>query len=321
MPKREWKRENVWLRMLVASPTGGGKTMGALAVASTLFDGVLPVVGIDTEHERMKLYADLVGIADYRVIEKDFAPATFIREIDEAEAEFPGGVLVIDSVTHEWSGRGGVLEIVDKGKGGNWKEGTPEHNKFTERIMACQMHVICCVRSKMKYDWSPKENGKIDIRRLGVGPEQRDNFPYDYDIEADIDLESHLATFTKARNCRALAGKTMSLVPDLDDLRAPNAVADMLSSWLSEGEAPKPPEKADPAAITKLRALLNEDGISDELVDRGFAVARRENRGELHPDYVAEKTAAVVERLEKKQKRVAAGTDAPAEPEAEPAAA
>ena len=55
MPRREWKRENIWLRMLVSGPTGSGKSLGALAIASTIFDGVLPVCAIDTEHERLLL--------------------------------------------------------------------------------------------------------------------------------------------------------------------------------------------------------------------------------------------------------------------------
>lgn len=320
MPKREWKRENVWLRMLIAAPTGGGKTFAALALAATIFDGGLPVCAIDTENERMKLYADLLKLDDYRTITGDYSPEAFVREIDEVEAEFPGAVLIIDSVTHEWNNAGGVLEIADKGKGSNWKEATPRHNKFTNRIATAQLHVICCVRSKMQYEWTNKD-GKVDPKRIGIGPVQRDDFPHGFDIEADIDVETHQAKITKTRNFPALDQQTVNLVPDPTDLRAQNEVADLISRWLSEGEVPQPPPKADEAAVTKLRALLNEDGVSDELIDRGFAVARRQNRGELHPDYIAEKTAAVVERLEKKQemaKRVAAGTDAPvAEPEPE----
>lgn len=300
MAKREWKRENVWLRMCLMAPTGGGKTLGALSVAANLFDGVLPIVGIDTEYERMKLYADYVGLADYRVISDDFSPEKYIAEIDEVEREFPGGVLVIDSVTHEWSGSKGVLSIVDSGGGGNWKVGTPRHNAFVDRLMRVQMHLIVCCRSKMKYEYSTVD-GKRKQEKLGIGPEQRDNFLYNFDIVGDIDADTHLATFTN--RCRPLVDKTFNLVPDLDDLRAPNPVSEIITNWLSEGEPPEETKVADVADVENLRSLLLEEGLEEEKIERGFALARRANRGQLHPDWVVEKTEAAAMRVAALQAR------------------
>lgn len=310
MAKREWKRENVWLRMLLMAPTGGGKTLAALAVAATLFDGNLPIVAIDTEYERMKLYADMVGIADYRVIEDDFSPESYIAEIDEVEREFPGAILLIDSVTHEWSGTNGVLSIVDGKGGGNWKEGTPRHNKFVDRLMKVQMHLIVCCRSKMKYEYSTNDQGKRKQEKIGIGPEQRDNFLYNFDVVGDIDADTHLTTFTN--RCRPLVDKTFNLVPDLDDLRAPNQVAVTITDWLSEGEPPVAPDAAAEEDVENLRGLLIEDGLDAETIERGFASAKRANRGVLPPEWVAEKTSAAVKRIGTK------GNAAPAEPSADP---
>lgn len=303
MPVRDWKRENVWLRMLLMAPTGGGKTLGALAVACNLLDGSLPITAIDTEHERMKLYADAVGVKEYRVIEGNYSPETYIKEIDEAEAANPGGILVVDSVTHEWNNKGGILEIVDKGKGGNWKEGTPRHNSFVERLMACQMHLIVCCRAKMKYDYSTGDSGKLSIDKLGVGPEQRDSFLYEFDVVGDIEVKTHQATFSN--RCRPLVDKTMNLVPDLDDLRAPNPVAQILTAWLSEGEPPEPPKAAAPETVEALRALLLEDGHEESLIEQRFAVAAQKNRGVISPEYVEEQTKKAQERIATKAKPVA----------------
>lgn len=314
MPKREWKRENVWLRMCLMAPTGGGKTLAALAIATNLFDGRLPIVAIDTEYERMKLYADSVGLAEYRVLEGDYSPEAYIAEIDQVEAEHRGGVLIIDSVSHEWNGSRGVLEIVDKGSGGNWKEGTPRHNKFVDRLMQVQMHLIVCCRSKMKYEYTTNEAGKRKQEKLGIGPEQRDNFLYNFDVVADIDAGTHLATFTN--RCRPLVDKTFNLVPDVDDLRAENQVATILTSWLSEGEPPTPPEPppaADDADVEALRELLRAEGLADDVIEQGFALGRRANRGALHPDWVAEKTQAA-------KLRAAAKRASKDEPEPEPTA-
>lgn len=305
MPKREWKRENVWLRECIMAPTGGGKTMAALATATNLFEGTLEVVLLDTEYERGKLYADLVDLADYRVLSDDFSPDSYIAEVDEIEAEHPGGVLIIDSVTHEWSGSKGVLEIVDSKGGGNWKEGTPQHNKFVDRLMRLQMHLIVCCRSKMKYEYSVGDNGKRKQEKLGIGPEQRDNFLYNFDVLADIDAQTHLATFTN--RCRPLVDKTFNLVPNVDDLNAPNIVAEILTTWLSEGDPPTAPEAATEESIEELRKALEEEGFQADVIEERFAKARRSNRGQIHPDYISE-------NLTKSAERVAAKKGAP-EPE------
>lgn len=298
MPKRDWKRENIWLRMLLMGPTGSGKTLAALALAATLFEGKLPIVGIDTEHERMKLYADLLKLDDYRVIEGEYSPETYITELDEVEREFHGGICLIDSATHEWNGKGGVLEIVDKGAGGNWKEGTPRHTKFLERIASMQMHTIVCVRAKMKYDYSQQEvdgRKRLVISKLGIGPEQRDNFPYEFDVVADIDVDTHTAHFSN--RCRPLVGKTMNLVPDPDNLRMPNPVAEILTSWLSEGDPPEPPNAASDDDVLELVGLLTDEGKADQ-IDSVFEKIKIQNRGVLPVEWVAEKIEAAKVRAE-----------------------
>lgn len=295
MPEAEWKRENILLRMCLMSPTGGGKTLGALAVASTLFGGKLDIVFLDTEYGRGKLYADLATITSYRTLEDDFSPQRYIAEMDEIEAKYHGGLLLLDSATHEWNGSRGVLEIVDKGAGGNWKEATPAHNKFIDRMMRLQMHLIVCCRSKMKYEYSTDERGKRRQEKIGIGPEQRDNFLYNFDVVGDIDSQTHLVTFTN--RCRPLVDKTFTLVPDLDDLTAPNPVAEILTGWLSEGEPPKPPDAASDDDVLELVGLLTDEGKADQ-IDSVFEKIKIQNRGVLPVEWVAEKIEAAKVRAE-----------------------
>lgn len=296
------------------APTGGGKTLGALAVASNLFDGNLPIVLIDTEYERAKLYADYVPLADYRVLEDDYAPETYIREIDEVEKEHPGGILIIDSVSHEWNGTNGILSIVDSGGGGNWKVGTPRHNSFVDRMMRLQMHLIVCCRSKMKYEYSTDDRGKRKQEKLGIGPEQRDNFLYNFDVVGDIDAETHLTTFTN--RCRPLVDKTFNLVPDLDNLQAPNPVAEILSKWLSEGDPPEPPKAAEEKDVEALRELLLSEGHDADLIEERFEVQRGKNRGVMSPQYVEEQSKKARDRIA----AAAAKPEETPEPVPEPAA-
>lgn len=298
------RRENVWLRMMLMAPTGGGKTKGALEIASKLFDGGLPIVVIDSEHGRSKLYADRYRFKRADLID-DQSPEAWVSAIDVAEKNYPGGILILDSASHEWMGTHGVLQQADRF--GEWKTVRPKHNRFVERILASQMHVICCVRSKMKYEVGEEEvNGRTrqQIRKLGLGPIQSDDFPYEFDVVAAIDPSTHDATFSN--RCEPLVDTTRTLIPG-------DEVAAILSSWLSEGDPPPEPEEADAKDVDALVALLKAEGLADDVIEQGFAAARTRNRGKLHPEFVAEKTEAAKLRAAAKRTGKDPAPDVPAE--------
>jgi hypothetical protein len=113
-------RKKAKLRLALTGPSGSGKTYGALQIAKGI-GGKIAV--IDTEKGSASLYTHL---AEFDVLElaPPFTPERFIEAVKAAEA---GGysTLIIDSITHEWSGSGGCLELVDqvaraKFKGNSW---------------------------------------------------------------------------------------------------------------------------------------------------------------------------------------------------------
>lgn len=303
------RRENVWARIMLMGPAGAGKTLAALTIATNLLGGDLPITGADTERQRMKLYADQFAFFHEPIV-GNYTPETFVSVIEAVEAARPGGVLIIDSFSHEWMGTNGVLQLVDK-KFGNWKEVRPRHSALVDRIMAAEMHVICCVRSKMKYEVGEEEyvdrggqtKTRQQITKLGIGPVQDDAIIYEFDIVADIDARTHEATFSN--RCAPLVDTTRLIDAD---------VAAIISRWLSEGDPPEAPETATDEAVAELRASLVKEGFAEEVIDERFAAARVQNRGRLHPDYVAEKLAESTKRLADK-KPAAAEPAAPPDPE------
>lgn len=289
MSWEEARRENVWLRAMLMGPTGAGKTKAALEIATKLFDGSLPVLLADSEHKRSKLYADQYAFRR-RDIHDDCSPEAYIRIVDDAEREYPGSVLIIDSISHEWVGPKGVLSEADRF--GDWKTIRPRHNAFVERILDSQLHVIACCRSKMKYEVGEEEyQGRTRqvIRKLGLGPIQDDTIPYEFDVVGALDPVSHECTFSN--RCEPLVDTTRSLVPG-------DEVAEILTRWLSEGDPPPPPPVADPEAVEELRSLLLLEGHSAEFIEERFEAARQQNRGELHPDYVEQRLAKARARVE-----------------------
>lgn len=309
------RRERVWGRVLFMGPTGSGKSRGAIELATRLFDGNLPAVLINSEKGRGTLYFDRYNLAGYIDLaeENDFSPDAYEAALDLAEKEFPGGIYIIDSASHEWIGAGGILQQADKF--GDWKVVRPKHNAFVKRILDTEGHIICCVRAKMKYEVSEEDvPGRTKPRQIvsmvGVGPIQSDDFQYEFNLVGRFEHETHEVLFSG--HVDPLVGQVADLVENGDE------IADVLEKWLSEGDPIEPPATADEGEVAKLRASLDAEGITAERIEHGFGVARRQNRGQLHPDYVAKNLAASEERLAKKRKAAEgpdAGTSEPAQEE------
>lgn len=229
------------LRLALIGPSGSGKTYSALAIAKGLGGRVAL---IDTEHGSASKYAHLFDF-DTLALES-FAPETYIEAISAAEAA-GYDVLIIDSISHAWAGKGGVLEFVDqqKLKGGadptGWGKATPKQNAFVDKMLSASeraVHLIVTMRSKMTIALDVDEKThKTVIRRLGMQPIQRDGLEYEFDLVGDMDQDN---TFTVSKSrCENIAvGQTFD---------KPGAqLAATLRTWLDAG-APIPPAAPKPA--------------------------------------------------------------------------
>jgi len=246
-------KEESKLRMAIAGPSGSGKTYTALAIASALANGK-PIAVVDTEHGSASKYADLWGF-DVANMHAPFHPDKFVVALREAEAA-GYAVIILDSISHAWSGTGGVLDIVDeaakRSKSGNtymaWKEGTPVQNRMIDAIVQSGIHVIATMRSKTEYVLADTGNGKQSPRKVGMAPVQRDQFEYEFDVVLDMDIDNN-AIVSKTR-CPALTGRVFAK-PGAD-------VADILAGWL-HGAATQP--TAQPSSVTVDSALaVSQDG-------------------------------------------------------------
>lgn len=289
--ERDVKREQVWARVGLIGPGGSGKSRGSFELASRLFDGTLPITLINTEANRGKLYADRFKIDALIEVLDDHHPERFIEAWDAAEQITPGGVVILDSATHEWYGTNGVTQLASRF--GDWAKARPLHQKFVDRMNSMQCHVIVCTRAKMKYEQVEVEqaNGskKVSVVALGVGPMQDADFQYEFSLVGNFDRTTHLVEWTG--HVDSLEGQSGNLVEDGDE------IAGKLTAWLSEGAAMEPILAATEEEIAELRAVLLEEGHSLVKIEQRFAERRAQNRGQLHPEYVAEALAAAHERL------------------------
>jgi hypothetical protein len=195
-------RKKAKLRLALTSPSGGGKTHGALVIAKGL-GGKIAV--IDTERGSASLYENL---CDFDVLELSppYSPERYIEAIKAAERA-GYDVCIVDSTTHEWSGSGGCLEINEetasaKFRGNTWSawnETTPRHRAFIDAMVQSSMHIIATGRSKTETAQQQGDNGKKTVVKLGLKTEQRDGFEYEFTAVLDIVHDGHWATASKDR--------------------------------------------------------------------------------------------------------------------------
>jgi len=164
---------------------------------------------IDSENSAC-LYAHLY---DFNVLplEPKYTPEKFSKAIsicEQANME----VLVIDSLSAEWEGSGGILDIHANMTGNsftNWGKITPRHNALIQKILSSPCHIICTIRSKQDYVISDR-NGKKVPEKVGLKGIQRDNLDFEFTLVLTLDM-NHQASVSKDRT-NLFTGKPSFLI-------------------------------------------------------------------------------------------------------------
>lgn len=198
MQLRRATRQKAKIRLGLSAVSGGGKTYSALLIAFGLCDSWSKIAVIDTENGSADLYSNL---GDYNVLplSAPYSPEKYIEAIKACEAANME-VIIIDSITHEWDGKGGCLEIVDQlgGKYQDWAKVTPRHQAFIDAILQSKCHVITTVRRKQDYEMIKDNSGKLKVEKAGLKEVTREGF--EYELTANLELDhKHNATASKDR--------------------------------------------------------------------------------------------------------------------------
>lgn len=168
-------RENVGLLIGLAGGTGSGKTFTALRLASGIA-GDKPFALIDTEARRALHYADKFKF-HHAEMKPPFSPASYTEAILAADkAGYP--VIVVDSMSHEWAGDGGVLDMqeaeLNRMAGDDWKKREAvkmaawirpktEHKHMVTKLLQVRAHLILCFRAEEKVEMM-RVDGKMKIQ-------------------------------------------------------------------------------------------------------------------------------------------------------------
>src|SRR5688572_3154901 len=152
MQLQQASRKKAKIRLGLSAVSGAGKTYSAILIAQGLCGDLSKVAIIDTENGSADLYAHL---GNYLVLPlaAPYSPERYIEAIRACEKQGVE-VIIIDSISHEWEGKGGCLELADT-LGGQyqfaWKTLTPRHEAFKQAILHSPCHIITTVRRKQDY--------------------------------------------------------------------------------------------------------------------------------------------------------------------------
>jgi hypothetical protein len=230
-------KKNLKLRLAIAGPSGSGKTYSALAIGSCLGKRIAV---IDTEHKSASRYSDIFDFDTVELEENNLN--NYIKWIQEAEKE-GYDVLIIDSLSHAWSGTGGALDMVeDKAKlmksansWAAWRFVTPIQNTLINTITGSKMHIIATMRVKTEYIVEDTKDGKKAPKKIGLAPIQKENIEHEFDIFGEMTME-HDMIISKSR------------IPSVSDKlfsKPGQNFAKHIIDWMNSGEIVEEPKKVN----------------------------------------------------------------------------
>lgn len=279
-------KQNSTIKLAISGPSGSGKTYSALLLAKGL-GGKTAL--LDTEYGSASLYADFFDFDTWDELDPHgFPPEYFIRVIKAAE-EAGYNNLIIDSLSHEWSGRGGCLELVDavakaKCKGNTytaWNEITPRHNKLIDAIVGSKINIIATMRAKSEYVLNKDERtGKSTPQKIGMGSVQRDGTDYEFTLMFELDRDSHLASVSKDRT-------SLFKDPRIITEETGKEIAKWLSSAApieEQTNQEKPKQKQDPVQyiLQDASTRLGEGELKESILKDYANLLKTDNVREVH---------------------------------------
>lgn len=294
-------------QLLIAlySESGCGKTFSALMLARGIAGPNGKIAMADTESGRGAMYHDLIpGGYLHANIRPPFRPEVFGDALD-AMVDAGAAVGIVDSLSHEWEGLGGVLEWADEleseGKKGalKWKAPKTAHNRLIQRIMQSPIPLIFCLRAKYKTR-VVKEGGKNSlVKDDHVSPLQNEEFIFEMTNHLQINPDHSIILSKKGHPSLAQCYPKDNTTP----LAVEHGQA--IAKWAADpGAARRTAAKvsADPERLrVRILSLLEKHGIIENpqqwMWDEGM-IDDTESFGELSADRLVQVGTKIKEKLE-----------------------
>jgi AAA domain len=190
-------REHVPLLIGLTGPSGGGKTYSALRLAT----GIQSVTGgdiyfIDTESRRALHYADTFNFK-HVPFNAPFGSLDYLEALKFCVSQ-GAKVIVVDSMSHEHEGPGGMVDmhdtILQRMAGDDfkkrnamtmlaWSEPKGKRRQLINGILQLNCNFIFCFRAK-NVSKPVKVNGKTEVQQMGYMPIAGEEFVFEQTLNA-----------------------------------------------------------------------------------------------------------------------------------------
>lgn len=196
---RKVERQKVKASIMIEGLQGSGKSGLALALARVLASDWDKIYAIDTENQSLDLFDGIklntgIEITNFNKVDltpdDGFAPSNYMALREDA-IEAGAEVVIMDSISHMWNRKGGLLDKVTEAQAAgldsyrSW--GTDENRREKEIIFdlvrSHKAHIISTVRSKEKFGMEYDETrGRSKVVSLGEQQIQQEGLKYEPDL-------------------------------------------------------------------------------------------------------------------------------------------
>ena len=193
------QKQRIKLRIGISSPSGFGMTYSPLLMAYGMTQDWSKIAVIDSENGSGSLYA---ALGEYNTLNLDapYSPERFIQALKTCE-KANISVAIIDSLSKEWIGKGGCLQIHEQlgGRFQDWAKVSPRHQALVDAILTSNCHVILTVRKKIDYSMDKDSNGRTKVVKLGLKDITREGLDFEMTTFFEIINDNHLVIASKDR--------------------------------------------------------------------------------------------------------------------------
>ena len=271
---RKAVRQQLKASILIEGLQGSGKSGLALLIAQALADDTNKIFAIDTENKSLDLFQGLKASTGDKFVEFNkadlsiadgYAPSNYLA-LRDAAIEEGAEVVIMDSISHMWTGKGGLLDSVAEAQASgldNYRSwGTDKNRKekaiLTDIVRCADAHIISTVRIKEKFGMElDATTGKHKVISLGDQELQQDGLKYEPDLvlrmvsPGNMDGTAPVVEVIKSRYAILRTGLEYEVTSDL---------LSQLKQYLSEGVDPEvifAQQKKD--TIDAIKAYCNND--------------------------------------------------------------
>jgi len=191
-------RERVPLLVGLSGPSGSGKTYSALELATGMQEvNGGDIIFIDTENRRALHYADNFKF-QHLDLGAPFGSLDYLAALEFAASQNPA-VIIVDSMSHEHEGPGGLIDYqakeVERMSGGDWKKAErvkmlawtkPKQARraLLNGLVRLNQNMILCFRAGEKSKPTTGKSGRQEVVEQGFTPIAGPEFVYEMTLSA-----------------------------------------------------------------------------------------------------------------------------------------